>query len=100
MLNDFYLTIKEQFPTLTESEITLICKSIFLNVKETIKAGELETARVKYLGSFKVFPGKVRNLKTKYTSHYNRGLMGEKEYTRLMTMINKYELSRDSTESD
>lgn len=90
----FYETIKDKYPDLTKEEIKLICTAQFKLVKEVITSGNLEPVRIKSLGSFQVFPSTVKTMRKKYDIVKHR--MSEQDYNRIITMINNYELQRES----
>lgn len=93
--NDFFNSIKDEFPSLTHDQIIdIIEKGVFYQAKKTIESGTLETIRIKYLGKLTVFPGRVAGLKRVYT-HQNRSKkISPKRYEELLNIIANYELQQ------
>ena len=91
MLNEFYTLNKHLYPELTKEHFITICKMPFTQTKEIMKEGNLEEIRIKRLGTFKVFTGTTRHLRIKNERSLAKGLINEKEYNRVLTMINRFE---------
>ena len=61
LIREYYQTIKGNY-NLTEEDISLICRYQFILTRRTIEAGSLATIRIKYMGTFTVFKGRVIGL--------------------------------------
>ena len=59
---DYARTIQEKYPDLTPNEIYEICRTPFRLAALEMKSGSLKDVRIKYLGTFCVFPGRVKGV--------------------------------------
>jgi nucleoid DNA-binding protein len=91
LVEEFYELNKDKFPDLSKEHFIRISKHLFTNVKETFKEGNLEEVRIKNLGTFKVFPGSVRRIRKDMNVFLEKNVIPEKEYIRIIKMIDKYE---------
>lgn len=91
MLDEFYELNKHLYPNLTKEHFIAIAKGPFSLVKHTMKSGILEEIRIKRLGVFRVFPGTTKRIRKNTEDYFKRKLIPEKEYNRLINMIDNYE---------
>jgi len=83
---DFAETIKDKYPNLTPAQIYAICRSPFKLVANNMKEATLKDIRIKYLGTFCVFPGRVVGLLNIMKKKFSEGKITEDqliEYQRL-----------------
>lgn len=59
---DYARTIQEKYPNLTPDQIYEICRTPFRLAALEMKSGGLKDVRIKYLGTFCVFPGRVKGV--------------------------------------
>lgn len=53
---EYYLKVREQYPGLSFEECKLCCSTPFTFTKERIESGELPVIRLRYFGTFLVYP--------------------------------------------
>lgn len=93
-IKEYYDTIKEQYPNLTEKQVIDICKSPFKLVAAEMKSGNMRDIRIKYLGSFTVYPGRVKGLLNKAISDYENGKCGIEKLTKVQTIASAYKINQ------
>lgn len=87
---DFAETIKEKYPHLTPDQIYAICRSPFKLVASQMKAGTLTDIRIKYLGSFCVFPGRVTGLLNVMKKKFSEGKITKDYLDQYQTFSDNY----------
>ena len=87
---DFAETIKDKYPNLTPAQIYAICRSPFKLVASQMKAGTLTDIRVKYLGSFTVFPGRVTGLLNIMKIKFSEGKITEDHLAEYQAFSDNY----------
>lgn len=60
VIAEYYETIKDKYPNIDFERFRLICRSPFLYIKLCIKSLVMPIIHIKYLGTFKVFPPKLK----------------------------------------
>ena len=89
-IKKYYATIKEKYPDITEKQVIDICKSPFKLVASEMRKGTMKDIRIKYLGSFTIFPGRVKGLLNKVTKFYEDGKCGIESLTKMQTLTTTY----------
>lgn len=89
-ISEYYQTIKDQFPDLTLSQVSDICHSPFKLVVHHMREGSMMDIRLKYLGCFTIFPGRVKGLLTSTVKAYEDGKLGIEKLTRIKLMESTY----------
>lgn len=93
--------IRQVYPELTGEQIEDICKYQFTLVKREIEKGTLETIRIKYLGSFRVFKGRVIGIRNRAKKLYEEGKMKQEEFNAIEEMHNAFlEETKDEEEDE
>lgn len=80
---EYAKTISDKYPNLTFDQIYSICRSPFKLVAKEMMEGTLRDVRIKYLGVFCVFPGRVKGLlnltkKNFKLGHVNQDMLNER----------------------
>jgi F420-0:gamma-glutamyl ligase-like protein len=89
-IREYHATIKHLYPELTEKQIIDICKSPFKLVATEMKKGTMKDIRIKYLGCFTIFPGRVKGLLKKVTDLYENGKVNIEYLTEVQTLAQTY----------
>ena len=90
LLEGFYPIVKHQYPDLTEQEIKDIVLTPFKMVKEDMENGEMSTCRLKYLGTFLVWPRHAKACLDRLTKRWKELKVDNKEYFELKKKIEDY----------
>lgn len=77
LINEFVNTIKDKYPNLTNEQLVTICRAPFKTVANEMRSGNLFNIRIKYLGNFCIYPGRVKGLLAKTVQKYEKGLLTE-----------------------
>lgn len=95
LVEEYYLSIKGNYPDLTLEECKEILHSPFKMTKESFISNKIETVRLKFLGTFLVYPKRAKAMLTKLTEKFNRHEVDKKEYFETKKMIDDF-LSKES----
>ena len=88
LIEDFYQ--EYGVSSLSLDEVKLVCKAQFDLVRNEMQSGKLRDVRLKYFGTFVVYPGRVKALDLHLDRQKEEGLINEQEYNRLKNMYNEY----------
>lgn len=109
LIKEFIKLVREQGIVLPDNVISEICKYQFVAVRKEMEAGSLQTIRIKYLGSFQVFRGRVIGIKNKMKRLNANGKVKQETADRVIDMCDDYlmncededtELSDDDSEEE
>jgi hypothetical protein len=59
LVQEYFEYIKDTYPHLSLDEVNKVCSAPFLEVRKGIESGEFPTTRLKFFGTFVVYPKKV-----------------------------------------
>ncbi len=59
LIEEYYNSIKSQYPGLTKEQCNEICSAPFIEVRKGIESGEFLTIRLKLFGTFVVYPKRL-----------------------------------------
>lgn len=90
LIKQYYEEVAEQYPELSFEEFKEICKQPFQFLKDEMEKGELPTIRLKYLGTFLVYPKRAEHLRKKVIDRDKYNKIGKKEFSRIKTMLDKF----------
>ena len=90
LIEEFYTKMLPLFPNLTLEQVTNICYTQYLFLREHIEGGKLGEVRLKYLGSFQVYPGRAENYLYNLKERLKYHKIEPTVYKRLSTMIENY----------
>lgn len=103
-IKEYWEEVKHEYPDISFEDFRKICRSPFDFIKKCISGGEFPRILVKYLGKFKVFEGRIRNLMTKNQQLYEKGFRSEVDYERikidLANHLNRIQNEKDDDEED
>ena len=86
----FIATIKRKYPELTEQQILEICKAPYKLVAYEMKQGNLTNIRIKYLGNFVVYPGRVKGNMRKITKLFEEKKINQEMFDNFRTRTENY----------
>jgi hypothetical protein len=73
LIEEYYNSIKEQYPDLTLQQCNEVCSAPFIEVRKGIESGNLPTVRLKFFGTFIAYPKRVKgilkNLENLFKNH-------------------------------
>lgn len=87
LMEEFYSTVKDEFPDVDFEQLKDICFGPWRFVKQEMESGELPSIRLKYFGTFQVYPGRCNNMLYHLQNRFNKGLITEEFYLKYKTMI-------------
>lgn len=70
---EYYESIKEKYPHLSQKQVDDICRNSFRLVKSEMQKGSLKKIRLKYFGSFVVNKGRAKGLLNKTVKMHREG---------------------------
>lgn len=56
LIEEYYNSIKEQYPDLTKEQCNQICSAPFIEVRKGIESGTFVNIRLQFFGTFTVYP--------------------------------------------
>ena len=90
LLNEFFEKHKEDFPDVGYDQMKDIVFGPWRFLKKEMESGELSTIRLKYFGTFIVYPRKAQSELNKLKKRFEANNIVHKEYFRLKLMIEKF----------
>jgi nucleoid DNA-binding protein len=90
LVQEYFERIQEQYPELSLQDISEICHTPFLMVRREMEKGELTTIRLKYFGTFTVYPKRVKAVLSKMEKDFKELKLTPKIYFGKKEMIEKY----------
>lgn len=98
LIFEFAQTILEENPGLTPDDIYAICRSPFKAVTTQMKSGGLKDVRIKYLGNFMVFPGRVKGVLTNVQKGFNKQKVSPELMQKIQAIHDNYFKLREDGE--
>lgn len=89
-VKDYFETIQEKYPNLTLEQCKEVITTPFEMVKEDMENAEFSTCRLKYLGTFFVYPKKAKAALEGWTKMFKSHKIDRTEYFELKSKIEKY----------
>lgn len=90
LIEEFYETIKEQYPDLNYEKIEKICKLPFYYIKSLIESTSFPLIHIKFLGKFLVYPGKVQVLMRLMNRKLKEGKISKEEHQESVSDLQNY----------
>lgn len=90
LYTEFYKEISSAFPGLTRSEIDLICNSPFKHLKNMMEGDEICEMRLKYFGSFLVYPRKAKYELEILDTRLEKNIISQTQYVKYKEMLENY----------
>lgn len=80
LIQEFYNSIKEEYPELSYERVEKICKMPFYYIRNIIECSSFSILHIKYLGKFLVYPGKVKSYLKTYNTKLKNQIIDAQEY--------------------
>lgn len=90
LVEEFYEKNKEKFPDLSFEQVKEICYAPFIMTRKEMESGSLATIRLKYFGTFLVYPKRVAATLKMMEKNFKELRMPAKMYFEKKAMIEKY----------
>lgn len=90
LLEEFYDNNISNFPGLTLEQVSEICQTPFRYLRKCIEGEDIVEIRLKYLGSFQVFPGRAKNVLFNLKERLKFHKIDPQEYKRVSTKIENF----------
>ena len=94
LVQEFYDSIKEEYPDLTLHKCNEIVSGPFIEVRKAIESGELPTIRLKYFGTFVAYPKRVKGILKQYENLFKEHKITPLNYFKKKEQLEKY-LAKD-----
>ena len=99
ILHNFAKQIADQYPELTPDQIYEICRTPFKLAANEIRSGSLKNIRIKYLGTFMVFPGRVKGILNFATKGLQTNKITEERFQGIKAICDNYNKFRHGKNS-
>ena len=90
LIRQYWDEVKDNYPDMDFEEFKAVCKRPFEYTKEQMESGELPTIRLKYFGTFLVYPKRARSALATVINMNKYKKIAKSEFERISTMLNKY----------
>lgn len=90
LVQEFYEKNKDKFPDLTYEQVRDCATTQFLYLKENMKSGNLLTIRLKYFGTFVVYPKKAASILDRITKQFKELRLDAKTYFEKKQMLENF----------
>lgn len=100
LIKEFIKKVREQGVVLPDNVISEICKYQFVAVRKEMESGSLQTIRIKYLGSFQVFRGRVIGIKNKMKRLNANGKVKQETADRVIEICDDYLMNYEDEDNN
>lgn len=90
LMNEFYDRMLPQFTGLTLEQFTAICHTQYQFLRECIEGDDIVEIRLKYLGSFQVYPGRAKNFLYSLKERLKFNKIEPHLYKKMSGMLERY----------
>jgi hypothetical protein len=90
LIVEFAKQMQVKLPELSLQQISAVCKAPFRLVASEMKVGSLRTVRIKYLGCFTVYPGRVKGMLKKTRLLHEKGTVPDSQLQDIENMAENY----------
>lgn len=90
LLKEFYERVKDEYPDLSFHQVRACCSTPFEYTKQEIESGDLPTIRLKYFGTFLVYPKRAKSILTKLERQFKEQKITPKHYFAKKAIIDKF----------
>lgn len=88
LMEEFYNSIKEDFPGVDYEQLKEVCFGPWRFLKQEMESGLLPTIRFKYFGTFQVYPGRAKNILYNLKKKFEEGRISEEVYLKNTEITN------------
>ncbi len=100
LVEEFYEKNKEKFPGLSFEQVKEICYAPFIMTRKEMESGSLATIRLKYFGTFLVYPKRVAAALRVMEKNFKELKMPAKMYFQKKAMIEEYLNNQENEQSN
>ena len=97
---EYVRSIKDKYPDYTEQQLISACKAPFKVIASEMKNKTLRDVRVKYLGTFCVFPGRAKGILKQTKKAFEQGKLSKEFYEDVLLATDKYLKNHEKTTLD
>lgn len=90
LLKEFYDRFKENYPGLTFEQVKECCATQYFYTKKEIESGELPVIRLKYFGTFLVYPRRAEATLERMSKQFKDLKIEAKTYFEKKAMLEKF----------
>lgn len=90
LINEFFEKYKNDYPNVSYDQFRDICFGPWRHLRRIMESGSLEEVRIKYFGTFLVYPKKAKAELEKIKKKFLDKTIYNKEYFRIKSMIEKF----------
>ena len=90
LLKEFYDRNKDKYPDLSFEQMKECCTSQYVYAKQAIESGELPVIRLKYFGTFIVYPKRAEGILNRMNEQFKSLKINAKLYFEKKAMIEKF----------
>lgn len=90
LLEEFYKEIKEEYPSLSLEELSLVCQSPWMFLRETMNSGKFNKVRFKYFGTFEVHKKRVSYILSQMDDRLKRETITQKHYDSVKKVLEQW----------
>lgn len=90
LIEEYYNRIKDKYPDLTLADVKAMCIGPFSYVRKEMESGNLHNVRLKYFGTFLVYPNRARIMLERMKIAFKELRLDSKFYFTKKAMIDKF----------
>lgn len=90
LIYEYHKKVKEKYPDLSEEELRLAVTTPFNMIRQDMEDLNLSTCRLKYFGTFVVYPGKAKKGLEMLERALEKGSVTEEEYKKIKDKLEEY----------
>lgn len=90
LMKEFYEKEKENYPGISFEQFKEICFAPWRFTKHEMESGKLPSIRLKYFGTFQVYPGRAKSMLITLKRRFQFNKIDKKRYLHLKEMLENY----------
>lgn len=90
VLIEFYKTVQDIYPNLSQSEIKEIYSAPYQYARSVIEGDEIKEIRMRYFGTFQVYPGKAELVLHQIKKRGITNSIPQEQYDRQVSLLESY----------
>lgn len=90
MILEYYERVKHLYPGVSYEQFKPACTTQFLMLKREMESGDLKTVRIKGLGTFLVYPNRVKAILERIKNQFHNLIITKERYFSKKAMMEKY----------
>lgn len=90
LLKEFYEMNKNKYPEMTFEQVRDCCQTQYVYLRKNIESGELPVIRLKFFGTFLVYPKRARGILNRMNEQFKELKIDTKFYFEKKAMIEKF----------